>query len=552
MKDWVKTNRFYLLILLFLTFATYTNSLNNAFLSDDLAEIVNNPNLEKLSWVLTSHPFGFIRLLIYWAVLHTAGLNQFFFRFSNLLLHIGSTFLIFAILNKLYSKRFALIVSSIFAVHPAISEAVVWISGGGYPQYSFFFLASFFLYIRNKKGKSYLLSLLFYVFSFMSHPQMPLALCLVYPLYEFCFGENFKKNWKKTIPFIFIAITYVLISFGALPERVNTLQTVNYQEKGIDNIFVLIPTAITSYFELIFFPKDLTLYHSELFFGTISFIVRSAITLLFLGSIIYFFKKNKKMFFWMSFFLLALAPTLTPFRLNWIVAERYLYLPILGILVLVGMGIDKLLENKKTKPVIYTIFVVVLLLFSIRTILRNIDWKNEDNLWVATGKTSPSSPNTHNNLGDVYGRQGDKQRSLQEFLTAISIKPNYADAYHNAGNVYRELGQTEKALEFYQKASQLNPYLWQSYQNIAAIYFDSARTEATISAKEANQKYNLALENMQKALKVNPNNINLVYNLGIVYLSMGDKQKAKEIFGAILSADPNNQTVAAAYAEASK
>jgi Flp pilus assembly protein TadD len=552
MSVWLKSNKYYLLALFFLILITFGNSLNNAFLSDDLAEIVNNPNLGNLGHIISSHPFGFIRPLIYWTLFHIAGLNNILFRFSNLLFHIGSTFLIFAILNKLYSKRLALLVSAVFAVHPAIIEAVIWISGGSYPQYSFFFLLSFFLYIiSNKKGKAYFGSILALILSFMSHPQMPLALFLVYPFWELCFGDNFKKNWKKTIPFLVVTIIYTLVSLSALPERTSTLQTVNYQERGIDNIFVIIPTALTSYFELIFFPATLTLYHSELSFGIVNFIIRSIITILFFGLSLYFFKKSKKLFFWFIFFLLALAPTLTPFRLNWIVAERYLYLPIIGILVLLGLGIEKLLEAKKFKNVTLTIFVIILIALMTRTILRNIDWKNEDNLWIATGKTSPSSPNTHNNLGDVYGRLGDKQKSLQEFLTAISIKSNYADAYHNAGNVYRETGQIEKALEFYQKASELNPNLWQSYQNIAAIYFESAR-QATQSAEVSSKQYNLALENMQKAISVSPNNINLYNNLGVIYLAMGNKQKAKEIFNTILSADPQNQFALSAMAEANK
>ena len=112
-------------------------------------------------------------------------------------------------------------------------------------------------------------------------------------------------------------------------------------------------------------------------------------------------------------FLISLSPTLTPFRLNWIVAERYLYLPILGILAPFGLGLIKLSQMVKVKGLVYVSLIIIITLLSVRTIIRNIDWKNEDNLWIATGKTSPSSPNTHNNLGDVYGRLGDKQKALQ-------------------------------------------------------------------------------------------------------------------------------------------
>ncbi len=530
---------FYILILTALVFVTYVNSLNNVFLSDDLAEIVNNPHVTDLSYQITTHPTGFIRPLIYWLSISIAGLNPFLIRLTNILFHLGSVWLIFAIITKLHqSKKLAFFVASLFAVHPAYAEAVVWISGGMYAQYAFFFLLSFWFYIYSPAKKYYLLSITSYLLSFMSHPVMPEALWLVFPLYELAYG-NFKKNWLKALPFLILAVCYVFVNFSVLPERETTLQTVHYQEKGIDNPFMLIPVAIGSYFELLVFPKDLTLYHSELNFGPFVFSIIVAITLAFIGALFWAFKKNKPIFFWLSFFWLALAPTLTPFRLNWIVAERYLYLSSIGIFVAVGLALGPLLKKKQYQTIATAILVFILIALSVRTIFRNIDWATEDNLWIATGKTSPSSPNTHNNLGDVYGRHGDKQAALREFQTAIDLKPDYGDAYHNLANTYRELGQMDKALENYQNAIKYNPGLWQSYQNIAAIYFQA-------------KMYDKALANIQQAIKINPNNLNLVDNLGLIYLTMGQKDQAKQVFQAVLNAAPQNQFAQQGLTAASK
>ncbi|HCB22739.1 TPA: hypothetical protein DEP06_02905 [Candidatus Daviesbacteria bacterium] len=533
--DWFKNHQIPILILIFLILATYANSLTNEFVSDDIAEIAKNPDVGRFSYIFT-HPFGFIRLILNWMAYQIGGLTPIFFRLINIFFHSGNVILIYILFNLLYSSRkLGFIVAAIFAVHPAISEAVVWISGGTYPQYGFFFLSSFIFYILSEKKKLfYLLSSIFYSFTLMSHPVMPLALFLVFPLYEFVFGD-LRKNWLKVAPYLLLSIAYVFINLGALPERETTLQSVHYQERGFDNIFLLVPVALSSYFELIFYPAVLTLYHSELVFGIFQFGILGFIIAVFTAAVL-FFKKNKSILFWLLFSLLALSPTLTPFRLNWIVAERYLYLPSLGIFALVGIG---LLKFKKYKGIIIFLFALILVALSARTILRNSDWKNEDNLWIATGKTSPSSPNNHNNLGDVYGRQGDKQKALQEFQTAIALKPNYGDAYHNLANTQRELNQLDKALESYQKALEFNPNLWQSHQNIAAIYFQS-------------KQYGLAMESIQKALVINPKNLNLQVNLGVIYLSLGQKEKAKEIFSAILSIDPQNQIARQGLLEANK
>lgn len=153
-------NKVYFLILTILVLVTYVNSLNNAFLSDDLAEIVNNPKVGDLWYGIQTHPTGFIRPVIYWLAFVLGGLNPLLFRLSNILFHLGSTILVFLTINNLLkSRQIALFTSALFAVHPAIAEGVVWISGGMYTQYTFFFLFSFLFYIKSAGNRFiYLLS----------------------------------------------------------------------------------------------------------------------------------------------------------------------------------------------------------------------------------------------------------------------------------------------------------------------------------------------------------------------------------------------------------
>jgi tetratricopeptide (TPR) repeat protein len=532
------TNKISIFILLTLVTFSYAFFINNDFLSDDIPEIVNNPNIGSFSNI-ASNPAGFIRLVLYFLAFHIGGLNEFLFRGINILFHMGNSILIYYIVKRKLSIKYSLISASIFAVHPAIAEGVIWISGGMYAQYAFFFLLSFLFYILStKKNFFYILSSIFYLLSLMSHPQAPLALCALFPVWEISFG-NLRMNWKKTIPFFLIAIAYTFISLTSLPERVSVLKTTHSQEGGIDNIFVTLPIAISSYFELIFFPKNLTLYHSELNFERLNQVFRTVFTFLLLSGLVICFKKNKFVFFFGSLFILGLAPTLLPLRLNSIVAERYLYLPIIGIIVLFAFLAEKLFRKIRIKNLDVFVFGIIIFILLTRTIIRNNDWKNQDSLWIAASKTSPSSPNNHNNLGDMYGRWGDKQKAIEHFKKAIALKPNYADAYHNLGNAYRDTGDAENALKSYSKALEINPTLWQSHQNIAYLFF-------------AQKQYGKAIEHVQKAILINPQNLNLINNLGIIYLSSGDKVKAKEIFYRVLSSDPQNQIAKQSLAETDK
>ena len=128
--------------------------------------------------------------------------------------------------------------------------------------------------------------------------------------------------------------------------------------------------------------------------------------------------------------------------------------------------------------------------------VRNIDWKDEDHLWLAAAKASPSSPQNHNNLGDYYARHGDLEKAAEEFKKAIELKPNYGDAYHNLANTYQKMGKIAEAIENYQKALSFNPRLWQSYQNLAALYFEQ-------------QDFESARENLEKAIGLNSQEANL-------------------------------------------
>lgn len=530
MKIWLKSNKTIIFILIVLVLIAYANSLNNAFLSDDIPAIVQNPNLENLGYVF-SHGIGFLRPLLYWAVYKIGGLNAHYFRLINITFHLLSTILLFAIITKLHSKKVGLIASAIFSIHPVLVEPVVWISGGAYVQATFFALLTILTYLHSyKKPLIFITCAITYFLAVGSH-----IIASSIPPFLFFYELQHKRVSNRLFYIIIlgaIALIPLLSSFISLKERASTLQTVHYQQEGFNNPHLVIPIALTNYLQLIFFPKDLTLYHSELSVPMSVYILMWFVVLILLLVTIYSFFKAKSYFLWLSFFLISLLPTMVPafFAMVWIVAERYIYLASIGIFVPVALLFEKLEAKKSIKPLIYPALVLILVLMAARTIIRNNDWHSEDNLWAATAKTSPSSPNTHNNMGDVYARHGDLDEAAKEFQKAIEIKPNYADAYHNLANVYQEMEKIDLAIQSYQKAISFNPNLWQSNQNLAAIYYQQ-------------EKFDDALKHIQKAISIDPKNLNLQVNLAIIYTKMGEVQKAREVLESILKMYPNDPKV---------
>jgi len=527
LKTWFGENYLILILLAVLVFASYLNGLKSEFLSDDIATIRDNAEITTTKFAFAA-PFIFLRGFLYFVTANIFGKIPAAFRFPNILFHIGVTWLFYFLICKTVSKRVAIFSSAVFAVHPLLSESVTWISGGYYPMYGFFVLLSLVFYSLSKKtDKLYYWSLTAFLLAlFTSERTVYLPGVLV--VWEICFG-NIKQNWKKTIPFFGLGMIWGLFFiWGRIGYRINELQTSYYQKRTSQNPFFQIPVAISSYFELIIWPKALTLYHSEMNFSKINFAARFTITTAYFASLIYFFKKNKILFFWLAFFFITLSPFLTPLGISWVVAERYVYLGCVGIFIATGMLLEKILRKiSKNSFLFYFLTALLIIPLQIRTIYRNVDWKNQDNLWLAAEKFSPSSPQNHNNLGDLYARWGQLDKAIKYFKRATELQVNYGDAFHNMANIYVQKNDFAAALFYYQKAIEFNPNIWQSYQNIGSIYFQQGRLD-------------LAEESFKNALKINPQNPSLHYALGATYGNQKKTIEAENEFRTSLQFDPTN------------
>lgn len=528
-----KTNCIVFGLLAVLVLIVYANSLNNDFLSDDLPGIVNNKIIGTFKDVV-SQPFAFIRPFFYFIAYNLGGKNPIFFRSINVLLHIGSVWLLYLVLQKITKKQLAIFASIIFAVHPILAESVAWISGGGYVQYSFFFLLSLYTYILSSGNmKYYIISILAFTASLLSSPTA-VTLPLIYLIYEISFG-NWRKNWVKAIPFFIIGGAIFYVFFAGIGTRLEIQKTTYYQiNQGSEGFFGYIKqviVALTSYLGLLFWPHMLTLYHSEMVFSVFNFIIRTLAVFLFFGALVYSFFRNKFIFFCLSLFFISLIPTLNPYGISSLVAERYAYLASVGIIVVFSYILYKLSTvNEPWKKTVNVLFILIVIALGIRTIYRNIDWRSEDNLWISSAKTSPSSPNNHNNLGDVYYRHGDYKKALEEFKFAINLKPNYGDAYNNLGNTYLALKDIDNALLSYQQALKLNPNLWPSMQSIGTVYFYK-------------KDYAKAIEYFKKATAVPTASFQPSFNLGAIYAGLGNEDEGKKWLLKALELDPTNEKI---------
>ncbi|MBU4466987.1 hypothetical protein KKF47_02910, partial [Patescibacteria group bacterium] len=185
----VSQNKKQLIFLCFLVLVVYANALNNEFVSDDKSILITDFNNTS---EIFSQPALFLRALPYFIINLFFGKNPFFFRFLNIGWHILAVSSIYLIVNLLRNKEEALAVSTLYAVHPVVVESIAWISGGGYAQYSAFFLLSFLFYILSRENKKYYyFSLAAFLMSLLS-AEKSFVLSAMFLVYQLSF-ENIRR-----------------------------------------------------------------------------------------------------------------------------------------------------------------------------------------------------------------------------------------------------------------------------------------------------------------------------------------------------------------------
>jgi len=527
-KFWeiIKNDWKYLLIISVIGFFLFANGLKGDYVSDDYASITQNTSIDNFGFMFNKA--NSMSLMNYFV-------NLFFGFTSSAPFHLASVFclLIFNILayvlvylvtnNKLVSRLSLLL----FVFHPIHVEAVTWISGRIYLILGIYIclsLINFIYYLDTGKYKYLIWSALFFLLGFLTDKPRPFAVFLLMGLYLVFLGWNrVKDKLSKLIgPAIVAIIVLVIVAWPYITTRVNIVNSGYNVSDGIFyNPLFQYPTAVPKYLQLLWFPVDLTLYHTMYVAPNW---LNWLILINYLALVIYFYFKDKRYFWALSFIFLATAPSMTPIKVSWLVADRYIFLGSLGFCVFIALLMAD--HWSKLKIVVPTILVSILVYFGIRIYSRNIDWQTNHNLWVNTCQVSPNSHNAWNNIGDDYDKLKQYNNAIKGFTQSVIVKPNYADAYHNRANIFFKTGRLDLARESYDTALKFSPALYQTYLSLTQIDL-------------MEKKGDLALGHASKAVELQPTDPQASYVLGVVLAQIGRVTEAETIFKNILKQVPD-------------
>ncbi len=243
------------------------------------------------------------------------------------------------------------------------------------------------------------------------------------------------------------------------------------------------------------------------------------------------------------------------------VADRYIYIPLLGMCLAAGYGMKYLCSKKKALAAV--LFILCLLIFGTMTHARNYVWNNELSLWNDVVKKSPEKATGYYNLGVVYQDRDELDEAVRQYSLALQKDPAHALANINLGIVYYSIGSIDKSIKQFSEAIEHNPGFSKAHYNLGRVFHSRGNVKEAVEQYETAIKFNpdyaeahnnlgavyksmglhnKAIEHFSASVDINPESLNARNNLGGTYLSRGMFDKAIEQFRIALKLDPGNIT----------
>ena len=435
------------------------------------------------------------------------GTNPAGYHFTNLLFHIISVVLLFLFFKKLKIPPLdSFLLSLLFAVHPVLTQAVAWIPGRNDMLLMIFFLSSFILLLNylEKPTTAILLvhSMLFLAALFTKETA------IIIPVIMGGFVIFYlKSGWQKLVfPLITwiaaIAIWFFVRSTATLSN--NWVSPAGMLHAGLDRLGVIL-----QYFGKIFFPVNLSVFpiaeDITLIWGILAmagFIVLIIYSKSYPRSLTYLG------LFWFIVFLIPVL--IVPKSLNDQVFEHRLYLPVIGILIMLSQTV--LFTGTLNPKMKIIIISAIAMIFAIQSFIRSSYFSDPITFWTHAANGSPHSAYAKTLLGTKLEDPGERERLFRE---ARALDPNLKNLNYYLGKVLFDRKEPDTAEYYLRKEIANNPNP-DAYFLLAQIAFLRNNLDS-------------AAVNLEKVVELNPLDPQANHNLVLLYYQQGHPEKSRQV-----------------------
>ena len=541
---WPLTNKKVVGILIAVGFIVHYHVLFNGFVWDDLTYIIGNPELKNFNLVTLVGPnmfnsSGYFRPLpaVYFSLLHHLfGNTAFFYHFFQLSLHIVCTSLLYFIFQKFFSRGLSLFLALVFLVHPINVESVAYVGSTQSQLYFIFGCLAFYLSLKNVSSlRQTLLIHGLLLLALLTKEVSFLFLLLIY---------SYKLLTQKQISRTFIFYTvvtvliYLTIRFSVLGAVLQKMHLIPISEISLWQRLAHIPIILFYYPKTFFWPQVLAIDQiwtiSQLNWST--FYLPLLFDVIFYGGLlallVYFCKRHRSVvkpyLLFLFWFISGLGLLLQIFPLDMTVADRWFYFPIVGLLGVVGIVIERF----KVKNLFLAFFILAAL--SVRTMIRNADWYSTLTLY---GHDVSYYPNydIENYLGADLVSAGRPKEALVHFKKSVALLPHDTNIF-NIGSVYELLKDYPNSKIYYQQALSVKD----KYLNHAQVRQLAAEGLSRVTLRLG--EYRLSIDSARANLVEFPTNGSLWGYLAIGEYLLNNKPEAIKAAANAKTYLPNTTT----------
>ncbi|PWK26160.1 tetratricopeptide (TPR) repeat protein [Arcicella aurantiaca] len=498
---------------------------------------------------LNYHPLTIVSMMINSSV--SGAENPKAFIVTNFFIHLLNTLMVFWLMMLLTKRRLmaSFFAALLFAIHPMRVESVTWISERKDVLYGFFFIAgciSYLYYLDSEKKNKYLIiSLILFVLSCLSKAQA-VVLPIVFFLFDYWRDRKIDtKAILEKVPFLVFSLLFGLIATNIQSggDFHGTIHIIGEQRSALSlKVFSMMDRiqyagyGFVMYFYHLFVPINLcTFYPYEPDGANKLYSTGIVFSLIIVGLTIFSARKSKLFLFGIGFFAVTVALVLQFISVGAaIMADRYTYIPYIGLFFVLAMLLDQLAEkNQRLKQVVWVgaFAFVAFCLFQTRKQVET--WQNTGTLFGQIIKLFPKDYRAYYTYGKYVGeKEGKLEESIEANKKAIELGyKDDAGPWENLGTAYGIKGDTQKALEYFSEAIKRGASSGETYMNRGMAYFN------------LNQPAK-AIPDFEKSLTMK--NDKIVMSRGLLatsYLASGNATKALENFNQVIDKEGSQDPV---------
>jgi hypothetical protein len=317
------------------------------------------------------------------------------------------------------------------------------------------------------------------------------------------------QMWEK-IPFFILSAVLVFITLYNPSEHDTSLKVFSLSSRLANA-----PVAFVTYLEKTFMPNDMAIFYpfsDQLpiwqVLGAIILIIVISVTVIVMA------KRLPYLFVGWMWFTITLLPVIGIIQVSltapYSIADRYHYLPSIGIAAMLAWGIPFLIKREDTRrKILFPASIAVLTIMAVLTWQQCGYWRDNVSLFGHALQVTKDNYLAHNSLGTELFNNGKIEEAMYHYNEAIRLNPNATDFYNNRGICYFALGQPQSAVEDYNKAVTLNPKYADAYYNRGVAYVKLGRNQS-------------AFDDFSEAIRLKADSADAYNNRAIIYLNQGN------------------------------